>query len=352
MTDKKTLPEQSDQTDQTETYTAWDKVPSHLKTKTQLNKLGKKPVKGQPHEAKFCSHFYGKRHPRYYHLYDINKAAAKSPTKAQLANLEKARAVAKEKSICQQCKTTYPKPLKTYPHCERCLDHLDMIAWATKTLADPNAIILDTETTGLNKTDNDQPLEISIINTAGEILLNTLVQVTVPISSGAIGLHGITQDMLNNAPTFPQIYPKLCLLLATASQTIIYNANFDVLILENARRAYNLPFYPNADIIEGLTYLDENHEEQKEPDYCIMWKQTTCAMQNYAKWYGEWSNYHENYKYQKLSGGNHRALGDCQATLALIKTMTQNKYLTNDDLIDTINKTCYPDYKQKVSTNG
>jgi DNA polymerase-3 subunit epsilon len=36
---------------------------------------------------------------------------------------------------------------------------------------------------------------------------------------------------------------------------------------------------------------------------------------------GDWNDYHDNYKWHKLRGGDHSALGDCLATLELIRQM-------------------------------
>ncbi|NJL65352.1 MAG: hypothetical protein HC903_30705 [Methylacidiphilales bacterium] len=46
-----------------------------------------------------------------------------------------------------------------------------------------------------------------------------------------------------------------------------------------------------------------------------------CAMHYYSQYVGEWNDYHGNYKWQKLPGGDHSALGDCHATLKIIKQM-------------------------------
>jgi DNA polymerase-3 subunit epsilon len=44
-------------------------------------------------------------------------------------------------------------------------------------------------------------------------------------------------------------------------------------------------------------------------------------MLQYAEWFGEWNSYHQSFRWQKLQGGDHSALGDCFATLELIKRM-------------------------------
>jgi DNA polymerase-3 subunit epsilon len=41
----------------------------------------------------------------------------------------------------------------------------------------------------------------------------------------------------------------------------------------------------------------------------------------YAQFVGDWNEYHGNYKWQRLPGGDHSALGDCRATLAVLKEM-------------------------------
>jgi DNA polymerase-3 subunit epsilon len=46
-----------------------------------------------------------------------------------------------------------------------------------------------------------------------------------------------------------------------------------------------------------------------------------CAMQRYAEWYGEWNDYFGSFRWQRLEGGDHSALGDCRATLELIRKM-------------------------------
>ena len=47
----------------------------------------------------------------------------------------------------------------------------------------------------------------------------------------------------------------------------------------------------------------------------------TCAMLEYAKWVGDWDDYHCSFRWQKLQGGDHSSLGDCRATLDVIRKM-------------------------------
>lgn len=290
-------------------YTAWAKVPEHLKTKTQLKAMGLKPTPDQKPVAQFCSFIRGKRRPNYYDLYDFHEAKPKpQATPAQLAALDKALAALAHRCTCQRCHTRSFKPLRFWPYCRWCHDHVKAVKWAQAVLNDPKAIILDTETTDLD----GEPVEISIINVAGETLLNTLVKSTEQISPGAMAVHGITEADLQTAPAFPDIYPDLCRILEAASRIVVYNAPFDFRILERARNVHNLSPFPVA-LFDNVF-----------PDEVVWWRGLDCAMKMYAQWYGEWSSYHKDYKWQQLNGG-HRALGDCLATLAAIKEMTTER---------------------------
>ncbi|MGR5144736.1 exonuclease domain-containing protein, partial [Photobacterium sp. DNB23_23_1] len=68
-----------------------------------------------------------------------------------------------------------------------------------------NAVILDTETTGLN--DFAEIVEISVMEaTTGKPLLDTLVMPAQLVPGEAMAIHGITNRMLVGSSTFPVIY--------------------------------------------------------------------------------------------------------------------------------------------------
>jgi DNA polymerase III subunit epsilon len=49
-----------------------------------------------------------------------------------------------------------------------------------------------------------------------------------------------------------------------------------------------------------------------------------CVMHWYSQFIGEWDARRRSYRWQKLPGGDHSALGDCIATLELIKLMARS----------------------------
>ena len=40
---------------------------------------------------------------------------------------------------------------------------------------------------------------------------------------------------------------------------------------------------------------------------------------------GQWDDYYQNYRWQRLPEGDHSALGDCRATLEVIRRMAQHE---------------------------
>jgi DNA polymerase III epsilon subunit-like protein len=90
-------------------------------------------------------------------------------------------------------------------------------------------LILDTETTGLDEA--ARIVEVSLIRETGEVVLSTLVNPEVSIPAGAIAKHGITDSMVQAAPTFADLWPTIHGLMGSATYLAVYNAAFDMRIL-------------------------------------------------------------------------------------------------------------------------
>lgn len=167
-------------------------------------------------------------------------------------------------------------------------------AWAVKLLADPSTLVLDTETTGLHG--DAEIVQIAIIDTSGRVLLDTLVRPTRAIPRDASAIHHITDERVKDAPTFADIAPKLRALLA-GQRVIIYNADFDCRMLRQSATA--------CGVVHELGCFFED------------------AMEPYSAWVGSWSSYHHSYRWQRLPGGDHSALGDCRACLKVLQMMAE-----------------------------
>lgn len=175
-----------------------------------------------------------------------------------------------------------------------------------KTWLSQNALILDTETTGLDET--AEIIEVSIIDCAGTVLLDTLVKPVTPVGPDATRIHGITNEDLACAPSWPEVLPKVAQLLA-GRLAIIYNADYDTRLIRQTCERHSLP-------------VPEFHAE--------------CAMLAYAEFWGEWNDARQDFKWQSLlkaagqqevtiEGQAHRALADCRTTLGVIKAMAAHK---------------------------
>jgi len=171
-----------------------------------------------------------------------------------------------------------------------------------------NCLVLDTETTGLSGL--AEIIEIAVIDAGGKVLLNTLVRPSKPIPADATAIHGITNEMVSDAPTWPEISAQVHALIA-GKLTVTYNAEYDLRLL-----------------MQTDAIWDVQPEFSTDTDTM---PQMVCAMEEYAEFYGQ-RNERGGYKWQKLTaaaeqqgviieGTPHRALSDCLTTLGLIKAM-------------------------------
>ena len=164
-------------------------------------------------------------------------------------------------------------------------------------------IYLDSETTGLSS--SDKMVELAIIDDEGHVLINTLLDPQKRISQGAYEVHGISDDMVADAPTLQQLESEIIQVVEN-KHVIIYNAKFD------------------------LRYLTTKVKKAMGD--------VSCCMEAFAPVYGEWNSYRQSYKWQPLpiaakhirykwEGTAHRALSDtlaCRAVWHWLEKHTQN----------------------------
>jgi DNA polymerase-3 subunit epsilon len=98
-------------------------------------------------------------------------------------------------------------------------------------------VYLDTETTGMGPL--DEIVEICVLDENGDALVNTLVRPRGKIASSAASIHGISDALVREAPAWPEVWPAVQ--AALAGRTVaIYNAEFDVRMLQQTHRVYGL----------------------------------------------------------------------------------------------------------------
>lgn len=173
-----------------------------------------------------------------------------------------------------------------------------------KALAGKDFLVLDTETTGL---DQAEIVQIAIIDSNCNVLLNTLVKPVRPIPADATRIHGITDEQCKDAPSWLDLAPKIKTILE-GKLLVVYNATYDRKMFHQTAERHGLPKTEWKEICE--------------------WH---CAMNAFSEFYGEWNDYHGNYRWQKLSvaarhvgaavDNAHDALGDCLMAVNVAKAM-------------------------------
>lgn len=161
-------------------------------------------------------------------------------------------------------------------------------------------VYIDTETTGLDPCWNDL-LEIAIVNDQGEVLMDTLIRPKRRQSwLSAQAIHGISPEDVKNAPTLEDVLPAV-VAAVTGARLVIYNASFDMGFLPE--------YVANAPA------------------------RIECCMLHFAEEYGDYSDYHDDYRWQSLAtaacyvghvwqGSTHRALADALACRAVWHYLT------------------------------
>jgi hypothetical protein len=169
----------------------------------------------------------------------------------------------------------------------------------------PKEIVIDTETTGLD-TFEDELLQVSIIDTDGNVVFDSYFK---PIRHNewyeAQNVNHISPEMVADAPTIYEKAAEINAIISQADLVIGYNVGFDLMMLAN----------------NGVISI----KDIKSYD----------VMERFAKIYGEWSEWYQNYKWQSLAraaeycgydwsrqnGKEHNSLADCFATLFVKQNM-------------------------------
>ena len=206
------------------------------------------------------------------------------------------------------------------------VDHDAASKWAQQVLDDPTCVVLDTETTGLH--DSARIIEIAVLGVDGTVLLDSLVNPTVPIPAEASRIHGITDAMVATAPSFSDLLVPLTTALH-GRKVVIYNRDFD-----KRRLAIELHHHYNARYVNPEKPSNGRrriHPAARAWLAAQTWED--CAMQAYAEWCGDWTWDYEarddeplyrqgDYRWQRLPGAGHRAADDCRAVIEVLKEMT------------------------------
>ena len=125
------------------------------------------------------------------------------------------------------------------------LDH-DPVDYPKRTMFEElldrrDVVIVDTETTGFDA--NAQVIQVALLNTRGEPLMNELVRAKEEIPAGATQMHGWTRRKLrrHGARRWARVYPKLRKRLERANAVLAWNAPFDERMISQTCTSHGLP---------------------------------------------------------------------------------------------------------------
>lgn len=176
-----------------------------------------------------------------------------------------------------------------------------------------NSVIIDTETTGL---DYDAEIcQIGVIDAmTGEVLFNSLIKPSKPIPLEASKIHRIYDKDVIDAPNFIDIADELLSILNNKT-LLAYNKYFDERLL-----------IQTADIVNCSYEIKKKFERLSYGE---------CIMHWYAEYFNDWDDYHQDYKWQRLTCAArqqqidisdllaHQAISDCEITRRVIHAVNK-----------------------------
>jgi DNA polymerase III epsilon subunit-like protein len=295
-----------------EYFNSTNPAPLHLMTKTQGKEQGL-TLKKNAQPVGYRVNQWSKEE---YYLYPPEAFQPKrAPTEKQLAALAAGRellgsSACNTEGCTNRCYDDWQTGRRSR-YCDDCQGRKrkSNAADTARAWLDADPVILDSETTGLD--DNAEIVELALIDAQGNTLIDTLIKPIDPIPQEVIDIHGITNEMVADAPTFAEVIPDL-LRHAEGRPIVVYNSEYDNRLIKQSAVKAGMPS-------EELWHLIDSQSNH-------------CLMKLYARYYGT-PGRHGGYKWYKLhlaaghcgidSTGAHRARADCVMTLGILKALAE-----------------------------
>ena len=169
-------------------------------------------------------------------------------------------------------------------------------------------VALDIETTGLDQ-DTCRIIELALCDEDGQILVHTLVNPGCQIPPEATAVHGITDEMVADAPRFAVLAAEVQAAIADATLVSYAGRAFDTLVLDRELRRAKQPGIDLDTVVEIDLY---RAWQELEP------RTLAGARKRYL---------------QRASGEQHRALQDTVDLPALLHAMARRHAVTVEDLV-------------------
>lgn len=149
--------------------------------------------------------------------------------------------------------------------------------------------------------DEKECIEAAAIDMRGTVLLNTLIRPSSPISmtkNHSIYRHCITNEMLDAAPAWPEVFEQVQSILSMADCIVTYSPEFTIAEFEESSNIWG---------IDPLHWPEVKDLRQLEMSFAEKWDQEF-----------------EIWEPDTLPGRSYRALFNCFACLSLMREMARN----------------------------
>jgi DNA polymerase-3 subunit epsilon len=187
------------------------------------------------------------------------------------------------------------------------------VKWARQLLGyGQDLLIFDTETTGTDPKDAEL-VELGVINGLGDVVYQTLVRPDCPIPQASSDVHGITDEMVIDAPSARPVLTSFHATVSEHAALVAYNYGYDSEIIYHAGIGHSEIGGRPAPKLKG------------------------CAMKIWSYWHGDYDPQRGSYRWVKLTeaakeagldiSGAHRAVDDCRMTLGLLWWLSRQDVL-------------------------
>lgn len=272
-------------------YKVWKNVPEHLVSKTNARRLGYIVTGDTPVAAIKISRRFGRRVTiPLYNASALWGAEPLLPPSGVCARRDYVDSVRNVMTRCAKCdksaafsvsaarelfKTTGGLCMTCHEESLQDKFRREAITWAGKVASMHHEyVFVDVETTGVRVPSYDEVISLGVCDPKGKYIFHEYFKPVVQVSSGALERHGRTDDFLAGMTPITGWWDTIKRVIGQR-KIIAYNLDFDRRALEGTAMRY------------GLGTTD--------------WRWDECAMIHTSSVIGEWSEYHEDFKWVKLN---------------------------------------------------
>jgi DNA polymerase-3 subunit epsilon len=199
----------------------------------------------------------------------------------------------------------------------------------------PRIVVLDTETTGLSPEQGHRIIEIGCVELVNRRLTGNRFHVYINpervIDAGAIEVHGITNEFLEDKPRFAGVAEDF-LAFVQGAELVIHNAPFDVGFINHEFALLADPLAPiteHCDVFDTLSFARRKHPGQRN------------SLDALCKRYGVDNSQREL----------HGALLDAEILADVYLLMTGGQFSLLDEAIEGQAKTVEPGVIQRIASD-